>query len=231
MYSIYRIANKINGKYYIGYSVRPYARWMDHKNNARNNKKGVLYDSIRKYSVNNFDFEVIYQSKDKIHTHSVMEDYFIVLYQTQVPYGYNNASGGQGGSLRTGMKHSSETKEKISKARAGSKQSKETKEKISSSMSGKLNPMYGKKHSEETKQKIRDKALQRTYNPKCRDYHKGINNPTSKKYCIQTPDNTRLIIKNLAQFCRENDLSPTEMTKTVTGKARQHKGYRIIERL
>lgn len=77
MYSIYKITNKINGKLYIGYSKRPSARWYDHKKYACKNKKGVLYDAMRKYGIENFVFDIIYQSVDGCHTKNVMENYFI----------------------------------------------------------------------------------------------------------------------------------------------------------
>jgi group I intron endonuclease len=231
MFSIYKITNKINGKLYIGYSCRPNNRWYDHKKYALSGRKGILNDAIRKYQSNNFNFEIIYQSLDKIHTHKIMEDYFIEEYKSRAPNGYNNAPGGQGGALFLGFKHTMETKEKISKARMGTFASKETKEKISFSLSGKLNPMYGKRHSEVTKQKIRDKALGRPSKQKGKVFPSNINNPTAKKYLIQLPDGSQVIIKNLSHFCRENNLTSTEMNKTFTGKARQHKGYRVIERL
>jgi hypothetical protein len=160
-----------------------------------------------------------------------MEDYFIEEYKSRAPNGYNNAPGGQGGALFLGFKHTKKTREKISKARMGTFASKETKEKISFSLSGKLNPMYGKKHCEVTKQKIRDKALGRPSKQKGKVFPSNINNPTAKKYLIQLPDKSQVIIKNLSHFCRENNLTSTEMNRTFTGKARQHKGYRVIERL
>lgn len=53
-----------------------------------------------------------------------------------------------------GHKHTSETKEKISKARSGKKLSEEHKKKISKAHSGKNHPMYDKKHTQETKEKM-----------------------------------------------------------------------------
>lgn len=61
-----------------------------------------------------------------------------------------------------GMKMSSDTKDKISKANKGKRPSDETREKIRESTSGDKNGMYGKKHSEETRKKIAEKAKLRS---------------------------------------------------------------------
>lgn len=60
---IYKITNKITKEFYIGSSTNIYCRWQSHKNRAFNksskeyNKK--LYKSIRKYGVENFNFEIL----------------------------------------------------------------------------------------------------------------------------------------------------------------------------
>ena len=61
-----------------------------------------------------------------------------------------------------GMKLSSATKEKISKAHKGRKHSDEYREKMSKSTSAEKNGMYGKKHSEESKKKMAEKAKLRS---------------------------------------------------------------------
>lgn len=81
------------------------------------------------------------------------EKYYIQLYNTQAPNGYNITSGGEG---RAGYKHimSEQTKQKISKTKTGVKMGPRNdlwKQHISES---KLNSHY--RHSEETKQKIKN---------------------------------------------------------------------------
>ena len=228
MYSIYRITNRINGKIYIGYSKRPAARWYDHKKYATLNKKGVVYDAMRKYGIENFTFEIIYQSLNMVHTRDIMENYFITEYNCRTPNGYNNAPGGQGGAIRVGFKHSEFTKIKISKAHKGKKISSEIRSKISKKLRGVNNPMYGKHHSDITKKIMSEKAKQREYDPKCREYISGPSNPTSKNYIICTPENKTIQITNLKYFCLQNKLNHGEMWRTLKGKARQHKGYRVV---
>lgn len=70
---------------------------------------------------------------------------------TDDEYGYNIKFGGDN------MKHSKETKEKISKSHIGYRHSEEAKRKIRDNhadFSGEKHPLYGKKLSKETKSKI-----------------------------------------------------------------------------
>jgi len=231
MFSIYKIVNKCNNKIYIGYSQRPTARWYEHKLFARRNKKGILYDAMRKHGIENFVFEVIYQSLDEKYAKTVMENYFIEEYSSAVPCGYNIAPGGQGGAIRKGIKHSEETKQKISKAHKNKVLSEETRRKISLSTTGKNNPMYGKSHSQKTKLILSKKAKLRTYDPTCRVYKNDSTNPTSKKYLVKQPCGDFIEVKNLSHFCRLNSLNVVEMRKTLMGKAKQHKGYCVVSKI
>jgi len=142
IYTIYKSTNKINGKSYIGYSSDWKSRRRLHKHNADNNKKSYpFYNAIRKYGFNNFNWEVLYQSKDKLHTLEEMESFFICEYNTLTPNGYNMKTGGEGGNL------SLESRKKISVGRIGIKFSEEH---INNLRLSHLN----KKHTEEQKQKI-----------------------------------------------------------------------------
>ena len=111
------------------------------------------------------------------------EKYYIKLYKTLYPFGYNLSEGGDGvlpseevkkkmSESHSGEKHhmfgkhhSEETKKKMSESKKGKPahnkgvpMSEETRRKLSEAkkglLSGEKNPMFGKHHSEETKQKI-----------------------------------------------------------------------------
>ena len=47
----------------------------------------------------------------------------------------------------------------------------------------------------------------------------------SKLWLITTPENESFVIKNLNQFCKNNNLHTGHMTMVSTGKLKQHKGY------
>jgi group I intron endonuclease len=58
---IYKITNLINNKVYVGQTIQknPKMRWYAHLADARNGKKTHLYDSIRKYGISAFLWEII----------------------------------------------------------------------------------------------------------------------------------------------------------------------------
>ena len=66
MQGIYKITNIINNKCYIGKSKDIENRWQyhkDYKNNAREYNK-PLYKALRKYGVENFNFEIVEELND-----------------------------------------------------------------------------------------------------------------------------------------------------------------------
>ncbi len=142
--SIYKATNKITKKSYIGFTLDFLSRKRIHKNSALNNdsKNTIFYNSIKKYGFDNFEWTILYQSKDIEHTFHIMEDYFINEYKTLIPYGYNMKSGGKGNIFV-----SEEVRNKISNSRKGIKFSKSHKENLSKAL-------IGKKLTESHKQKI-----------------------------------------------------------------------------
>jgi group I intron endonuclease len=137
IYSIYKATNKTNGKCYIGFAVNYNKRIKQHKK-FFNKKKTKFYDAIRSYGWNNFEWEIIYESKDSKHCLSVMEPFFIKQYDS-IKFGYNMTEGG-GGTLGLTMKgkikHSDKTKLLLKELKTGTKHSQETKNKISNSLKG-----------------------------------------------------------------------------------------------
>ena len=143
MAEIYVLENKINGKSYVGKTIRTSEiRWKAHKKS-----KYPIGSAIRKYGWNNFKVYKYYVPEELL-------DYFeikmIKKANCLVPKGYNILEGG-GGSK--GYKHSEEAKRKMSESAIGNishlgyKHSEETKKKMS-------NFQKGKKVSEETKKKM-----------------------------------------------------------------------------
>lgn len=89
--AIYKITNLLNGKIYIGQSVHPSKRWVEHKSRAN-----TLYDNcpihlaIHKYGEKNFDFQILEWTED----YDRREQELIAQYNSLVPNGYNLALGG-----------------------------------------------------------------------------------------------------------------------------------------
>jgi group I intron endonuclease len=96
IYSIYKIVNKVNGKVYIGYTNNFNRRKSCHIHLSKSSSN-LIHKSIKKYGKDNFDWEIIYQSKHKSHTLKAMESHFIQEYNSLSPSGYNICPGGGGG--------------------------------------------------------------------------------------------------------------------------------------
>ena len=110
---IYKITNLINGKSYIGETIRkdPNIRWKQHLASARA-LRGCPYltTAIRKHGVENFKFQVLIICFDE--DRFIYEQQYIKKYNTLIPNGYNATECGRGGFI--GRQHSEETKKKIS---------------------------------------------------------------------------------------------------------------------
>lgn len=92
---IYKITNIINNKVYIGLTTESLqARWKNHLQQAKKNKK-PLYYSIRKYGIENFSVEIIDEAKT-IEELGELERFYIQKYNSTNPkYGYNITAGGE----------------------------------------------------------------------------------------------------------------------------------------
>lgn len=94
IYTIYKSVNTKNGKVYIGFD----SNWPNRSNNHKSASKkqdSKFYRAIRKYGWDNFEWSIIYQSKDKQHTLKEMESHFINEYDS-FHNGYNSTLGGDG---------------------------------------------------------------------------------------------------------------------------------------
>lgn len=132
---IYKIKNLLNGKVYIGQSIDIKRRFKDHKKEIKNNNVYPLYHSIRKYGIENFEFNVIehVSNNDEL---NIKEQFWVDYYKSfNRSYGYN---------IRIdctnnyGVLHSEKTKQDISKKLRGIKRSDKTKEKMSLAKKGKI---------------------------------------------------------------------------------------------
>ena len=167
---VYKITNNINGKCYIGKSESNVeGRLEQHRNNYQSNQH--LQNSIRKYGLINFSFEVLEYCKRE--DCWKRERYWIEYYDSMNPEkGFNKTNGGE---YKPGIQFSKDTRRKMSENNAmhnpesrarlsesmkgnknfqGHRHSEETKKKISEKVSGENHGMYGKHHSEEAKRKI-----------------------------------------------------------------------------
>lgn len=90
--AIYKITNNINGKVYIGQSVHPDRRWIEHKSKSKNKADNYpIHLAINKYGSENFTFEILEWTEN----YNQREKELIESYDSIAPKGYNVASGGQ----------------------------------------------------------------------------------------------------------------------------------------
>ena len=159
---IYFIVNKIDGKMYVGQTIRPL--------NVRFGKHcyadSLLGRAIRKYGREHFRCEILKHCASKAEM-DAWEKFFIAALKTKKPYGYNLTDGGEG---IIGWHHTPETCAKISAALCGENHpnygkhpTDETIAKISNSSCGEKNPFFGKHHPKELCAK--SSVSQRGYSP------------------------------------------------------------------
>lgn len=88
---VYLATNKVNGKQYVGQTIRPLLeRWKDHCRVVDNN---YFHNAIRKYGAENFSLEIIDQA-ETLEELDRKEMYWIEELGTLYPNGYNLKEGG-----------------------------------------------------------------------------------------------------------------------------------------
>jgi len=139
---VYKITNIVNGKLYFGITKCSLnIRWNSHRHAALRKKKHTfLANAMFKYGVDNFKIELVKECGSEKEMYE-LEKILIQEFSTNNPKnGYNNSSGGEVSSK--GMKHSDETKRRLSEVQKGKKRppmSQETKDKIGFANKGKVN--------------------------------------------------------------------------------------------
>ena len=64
---VYKITNRANDKSYIGHSVRTLEqRWKSHLSCVRQGSKFRFHSAIRKYGIDQWDKEIIFENIDRI---------------------------------------------------------------------------------------------------------------------------------------------------------------------
>ena len=141
---IYKITNKINGKSYIGQTIRGFDNRYKY-NLRKNTHNQYLREEIEDYGIDNFainkNFDYAF-SKNEL---DIKEKAYIRLYKTNNPkYGYNCTDGGHD------CKFNQEYKNKLSTVKYGAN-----------------NPMFGTSHTEHTIELMSEKKIGRN-NPRSR---------------------------------------------------------------
>lgn len=207
---IYRIRNRVNGKHYIGSSVRLKNRKLEHfhKLKANTHENKYLQNSFNKYGESNFSFEVMEYIEDVNSLIQVEQLYLDIFYDNKNKC--YNILPTAGSTL--GYKHTSDSKQKIGQAQKGKVVSNETKQKISEAKKGKtFNEIHRKKLSEIKKA---------SYN--------GVNNPNYKgvitAYKIDTSESIGEF-PSLKDVSEKLLISQSSVSSVLTGRIKSIKGY------
>ena len=203
---LYKITNILNDKCYIGFtSLSVEKRFITHIKNSkykRNSQK--LYNAMRKYGVENFIVEQIYQGDDALQR----EDEFIKKYKAE----YNMTEGGNKPPSQKGntWQLSEETKIKLRKPKPP--RTSEHTEKIASQLRGRKQPEH-----------LVKKRTEANTNP-----HRPYGNTNrAKSYIVTHPNGVEEIIFNIAEFARKHNLSRSSICHVCKGKREHTKGFRF----
>lgn len=130
MFTIYKITNKINNHFYIGFTTENIeTRLRGHYKSTKNGSTGLLHRAFRKYGYTNFRISILEQGENSIYGLTIAEPTYITWLNPE----YNMTNGGEGS---WGRKPSQETREKLRLAALGKKASLETKERMSQTRKG-----------------------------------------------------------------------------------------------
>ena len=170
---IYKVTNKVNGKIYIGQTIRTLEqRKWQHLDCAKNGVKTHFYNAIRKYGEENFVFEIIDEASS-LQELNELERYYIAKFNC-IENGYNMVDGGNNNVMfldDVKQKHlesmrSDETRAKISKTmkeyRKEHPWTDEQKRKFAKSKYGNKN-FAGHKLTEQHKEALRKVKYKKVY--------------------------------------------------------------------
>lgn len=115
---VYVITNAVNGKRYVGITdVGVDQRWKLHIQHAQYGARQAFACTIRKHGIESFKVDVLEECPDR-ETLYTREMHWIAELGTFIPRGYNMTLGGEG---LAGLKHTDETRRKMSITRTGKK--------------------------------------------------------------------------------------------------------------
>lgn len=130
---IYKWANKVNGKKYVGQTIHPRKRYLQHYNGERADSQ-IIDRAILKYGPENFDYTVLLtiHADTREELRRLLDEAEIAGIRLEQSYyktglGYNMTLGGM---TRGTYNHSEETKIKLSRIKKGKKLSETAKKNI-----------------------------------------------------------------------------------------------------
>ena len=216
---IYKATNKINGKCYIGQTIKSlYHRKRAHYN-AMLYYNYYFYNALKKYGKENFEWSIIEECETRDELNE-MEFHYIKQYHSyKLENGYNISFGGSGGDNFTNNPNKEIIRQKLIDRWKGGKHPFQGKKLSDEHKKNISNSRIGLKASDETKRKM----------SVIRKNMVGSKNPLSKTWKIIYPNGKEIFIKSLRNFCnnfKKEKLDFGAMHRTANGIQKFHKGYK-----
>lgn len=165
---VYKITNKIDGKCYIGKTIRTLEQRIKCHIRSSKTSKLMFHTALNKYGIDNFKYTIL-EICMSIKEMNEKEIWYIKHFNSFGENGYNLTFGGDGNNYYKGKKFTEEHKKKLSESNKGKHNhivSDLTRKKLSEACKKSKNGF--KKHSEESKEKIRLSKLGKKTGP-CSD--------------------------------------------------------------
>lgn len=198
---IYKATNSINGKAYIGQTVRTVReRMMEHMRHDESH----FDKALKKYGIENFNVVVIDSAKT-VEELNEKEKFWIEFFCTLGDRGYNMC---EGGGNTTGYHHTEASKKAMS-------------EKKKNAYVGTGNPFYGKQHSKESRRKMSESRKGRIITP---EWRKHISESSKSKVRVQNVE-TGEIFESVRQAANKYGIIETHISRVCRGKRKKTGGY------
>lgn len=204
-----------SGKSYIGKTSRTLEKRIYYHYKCAKNYNHKFAHALKKYNKIELQWEILYIVP--IEQLDLAEVCAIYTYDTYYN-GYNSTLGGEESpmnNLSTRKKVSNTLKGKYAGERNpfyGKQHTMGSRKKMSSSRinkySGQNNAFFGKKHSKESKEKIAKSKIK-------------------NKYLVITPCGENIVVVNLKEYCRKNNLNSGNMYQVAKGNKEHYKYYKV----
>ncbi len=191
---IYGLQNKLHPeKWYIGYSKDIYKRWNKQYRRLKCEKQRKLFAALKQYGYDNFEKTVLEECVDDRTVWGPLETKWIAYYDS-IKSGYNLVEGGEGGDRSSGIKRSEAFKENLRRLKTGVKRSPETIQRIKEARARQV--MKPKTDEQRAAIKVRVNEYWKTHTHPFKGTTKPLSEETKSKISATQKANARWVGAN-----------------------------------